>query len=232
MSHKYTPDTQELHRPRLARILGISAAVCIVLTVLGVWWIRYNLYASPFTPTFLNEHEQRVLNEKLEHLDRGARGQSPSPAMKTDDRTGNGFLEPEPYTEDASKREIRISERELNSIIARDEEKARQVAVDLSGDMVSVKLLIPLDRDFPVLGGKTIRLNCGITLRHEAGRPVVALRGVSLGGVPLPNAWLGGLKNVDLVREFGGQDGFWDTFSQGIEDIRVSDGYLYIKLKE
>jgi hypothetical protein len=89
-----------------------------------------------------------------------------------------------------------------------------------------------VEEEFPILGGKTLRLNCGVTLRYEAGKPVVALRGVSVGGVPIPNAWLGNIKDVDLVREFGGQDGFWDLFSKGVEDIRVLDGSLFVKLKE
>jgi hypothetical protein len=104
--------------------------------------------------------------------------------------------------------------------------------MDLSDDMVSVKLLIPVDKDFPVLGGKTLRLNCGITLSYDQGRPVVAIRGVSVGGVPVPNAWLGNIKNTDLVKEFGGQGGFWDIFSEGVEDIKVRDGSFVIKLRE
>ena len=51
-------------------------------------------------------------------------------------------------------------------------------------------------------------------------------------GVPIPNAWLGGLKNIDLVREFGGGEGFWKALADGIEDIRVQDGKLLIQLAE
>ena len=51
-------------------------------------------------------------------------------------------------------------------------------------------------------------------------------------GVPVPSAWLGGLKNVDLVAEFGAEPGFWKTFSEGVEDIRIRDGHVQIKLKE
>jgi hypothetical protein len=97
--------------------------------------------------------------------------------------------------------------------------------------MVSVKLVVPVENDFPLLGGKTLRLTCGITLRYEARRPVVALQGISIGGVPIPNAWLGNIKNIHLVQEFGDQGGFWKIFSEGVEDIKVSEGTLFIKLK-
>jgi len=51
-------------------------------------------------------------------------------------------------------------------------------------------------------------------------------------GVPIPNAWLGGLKNVDLISEFGTDPGFWQSFSEGVEDVRVEDGRIKVKLKE
>lgn len=213
-------------RSRGLRTLCVLAAVLIVMAVLSIWWVRHNLYASPFSPTELSQSEQQVLDVKLDRLEQA------SPGV---DRTGTdrrGRLEPEPYREDDAKRTIVLSEKELNSLIAQDEAAARRVALDLSQGMVSVKLLIPVDRDFPVLGGKTLRLSCGIHLGYEAGKPVVAVRGVNMGGVPIPNAWLGNIKNVDLVREFGGQGGFWDLFSEGVEDLRISEGSLTIRLKE
>ena len=51
-------------------------------------------------------------------------------------------------------------------------------------------------------------------------------------GVPIPNAWLGNLKNVDLVNQFGTTEGFWKSFSDGIEVIEINDGKLHIEFKE
>lgn len=213
-------------------MLGIAAGCVLVVAALSAWWIKSNLYAAPFKPTTLTERERQAFDAKLALLQRDPEGDRRAPAVTPAETKPEGRLAPEPYTEDASRREIRISEKELNALIARDEAIARRVALALSPDMISVKLVIPLDDDFPVLGGTTLRLHCGVTLRLEAGRPVVALRGVSVGGVPIPNAWLGNLKNVDLVREFSGQGGFWDLFSKGVEDIRVGDGSLFVKLRE
>jgi hypothetical protein len=61
---------------------------------------------------------------------------------------------------------------------------------------------------------------------------VVVLKGISLMGVPIPNAWLGGMKNIDLVAEFGGDPGFWKSFAAGVNNISVSEGKLFIELKE
>ena len=225
-------DDKNQTKSKWPRILGIIALFFIVVITVSVWWIKHNLYANPFNPTKLNEREQQVLNTKLERLEQSFQKQGKFSGTRTDEEMTKERLEPEDYTEDPARREIRISEKELNALIAKDEKAARQIAINLSDDMISLKLIIPVDKDIPFLGGKTLRLSCGVTLRHEAGKPVVALRGVSIGGIPIPNAWLGNLKNVDLVHEFNGQHGFWGTLSKGVEDIKVSNGSLSIKLRE
>jgi len=225
-------DDKNQTKSKWPRILGIIALFFIVVITVSVWWIKHNLYANPFNPTKLNEREQQVLNTKLERLEQSFQKQGKFSGTRTDEEMTKERLEPEDYIEDPARREIRISQKELNALIAKDEKAARQIAINLSDDMISLKLIIPVDKDIPFLGGKTLRLSCGVTLRHEAGKPVVALRGVSIGGIPIPNAWLGNLKNVDLVHEFNGQHGFWGTLSKGVEDIKVSNGSLSIKLRE
>ena len=80
--------------------------------------------------------------------------------------------------------------------------------------------------------GKTLRVSAGAELAFRADRPVVILKGVSVMGVPVPNAWLGNLKNVDLVSEFGDQSGFWQGFADGVEEIQISEGKLLLHLRE
>ena len=116
--------------------------------------------------------------------------------------------------------------------MAKKTDLSEQIAIDLSTDLASVKAIIKLDEDFPFLGGKSLTVSAGAKLAYESGRPIVILKGVKLWGVPLPNAWLGDLKNIDLVKEFGGDEGFWQSFADGIEHIKVSEGVLNIKLKE
>lgn len=91
---------------------------------------------------------------------------------------------------------------------------------------------VPLEEDFPVMGGKTLRINAGVELAFQIGKPIVKLKGVSLMGVRVPNAWLGNLKNVDLVQELGAAPGFWKAFADGVENISVVEGELKVKLKE
>ena len=80
--------------------------------------------------------------------------------------------------------------------------------------------------------GKLVRINAGFEMRHdEARKPVVVLRGVSIMGVPLPNAWLGNMKNIDLVEEVG-EPGFWNSFAAGVEDLQIREGEIYVLLRE
>ncbi len=69
-------------------------------------------------------------------------------------------------------------------------------------------------------------------MRYAEGRPVIILKGVSIWGMPMPNAWLGNMKNIDLVKEFGEDKGFWKAFADGVEEIEVKEEKLRIKLKE
>ncbi len=213
----------------LLQVMGIVALAIIVTALLTAWWVKHYIYASKFTPTVLTAKEQKVLDSKLAKLEQTA---NRTPAIRKKRQGKETSLEPEAYSEEGSKREISLTEKELNALIANNPEVAQRVAIDLSDDLVSVKLVVPMDEEIPVLGGKTLRLNLGVILRYENKRPVIALKGVSLGGIPLPNAWLGNLKNRNLVKEFGTEGGFWKLFSDGVADLNVQNGRILIKLKE
>jgi hypothetical protein len=113
-----------------------------------------------------------------------------------------------------------------------DAEMGKRVAVDLADDLVSVKLVVPVNNEMPLVGGKMLKLNFGLALSYADGKPIVAMRGISIGGIPLPGAWWGDIKNINLVEEFGGSGGFWDQFAKGVDDLKIQDGHLHITLKE
>jgi hypothetical protein len=212
------------------QVMGIVALVMIVTALLTAWWVKHYIYASKFTPTVLTAKERKVLDSKLVKLQESAKKDLIVPKKKR--QKMGAPLEPEAYSEEGAKREISFTEKELNALIANHPEVAQRVAINLSNNLVSVKLVIPIDEEIPVLGGKTLRLNLGLILSYEKERPVVALKGVSIGGIPLPNAWLGNLKNRNLVKEFGDEGGFWKLFSEGVADLQVKRGHILIKLKE
>ena len=206
------------------RIFGIILITVIISVVATVFIINNYLFPKQLEPVELTQREESTLNQKLKHF-----GLPSLPASANED---SNTLTPEPYSEVGAKREITFSEKELNAMLAKNTDLADKVAIDLTDNLASAKIIIPLDPDFPFLGGKTIKTNAGAELAYANGRPIVVLKGVSVWGIPIPNAWLGNLKNVDLVKEFGGDEGFWKSFSDGVENIRVIEGELKIKLKE
>lgn len=234
-----TADTTQLGAtpPRKGGLRGIHVFWIVVATVLVTaaltyWVVRTYVYARDFKPVELNLEEQRTLDAKLRTL-----GYEPGPAVPPDDRalsreTDEQWLRPERYDEAGARREVSFSERELNGLLANNPDLARRLAVDLADDLVSARLLVPLDPDFPLLGGKTLRVSAGVEMAFRDARPIVILKGVSIMGIPIPNAWLGGLKNIDLVSEFGDQGGFWKGFAEGVENIHVEDGHLKLELRE
>jgi hypothetical protein len=233
-----TTEHEQLENPahkrgfRAIHILWIVLATILLSATVTYWVVRTYVYAKDFTPVQLSQSEQQVLNDKLKQL-----GYQPSPASEPAQPSqprerDEQWLRPERYSEAEARREVYFSERELNAMVANNQDLAKKLAIDLGDDLVSARLLIPMDRDFPILGGKTLRVSTGVEMAFRDTKPVVILKGVSVMGVPIPNAWLGGLKNIDLISEFGDQQGFWAGFAEGVEDIRVVEGELRIKLKE
>ncbi len=206
------------------KTLGIMLITVIISVIATVLVINYVLFPKQLDPVELSQKEENKLNQKLKQF-----GLPTLPASADQQKPA---LEPEPYSEANAKRDIFFSEKELNAILAKNTELADKVAIDLSDNLASAKMIIPLDPDFPFLGGKTLKVNAGAELAYANGRPIVVLKGVSVWGVPIPNAWLGNLKNVDLVKEFGGDEGFWKSFADGVDNISVVEGQLQIKLKE
>lgn len=226
-----TPEAQGFSGRQV--ILIVLAAIIFTLLI-TFFVVRTYIFPAEFKPVNLSEKEEQQLNQKLAELDI-LQGRGPDGNVEISGNlieAGETKLQPERYSEAGASREIRFNERELNALLASNTDMARRLAVDLSDDLASAKLLIPLDPDFPVMGGKTLRLNAGVQLSFSNDRPVVILKGVSVMGVPIPNAWLGNLKNVDLVREFGTDEGFWKAFASGVELIEVKQGQLLIRLKE
>jgi hypothetical protein len=212
--------------------VALFMLVAILVTAgLSFWFFRTYIQPADFKPVELSVREQSKLDSKLQQL--GVNPHDLLPNAKREDKFDEeGRLVPEKYTEEAGSRDIRMSERELNALVASNPDMARRFAIDLSNDLASAKLLIPVDPDMPMLGGRTLRVNAGVELAYHDGKPLVMLRGVSVMGVPIPNAWLGNLKNVDLVNEFGTGPGFWNSFAAGVDLIEIADGELHIKLKE
>lgn len=205
------------------RTFGIVMISVLLTLGIAYWVFTVYLFPASFQPVQLNAKEQQQLDAKLRRL---------GVQLETQGSVQRPALEPEPYSETGASRDIHFSERELNALLAHNTDLANKLAIDLSENLASAKLLIDLDPELPLFGGKTLKVTAGMELSLHNGQPRAVLKGVSVWGVPLPNAWLGNLKNVDLVYEFGGAGGFWQAMKEGVESIAVRQGELHIRLKE
>ena len=230
-------------------LCGVKVLLIVLVTILltvgiTVFVVRTYIFPSELTPVTLNVKEELKLDNKLRQL--GWQPETNASAERPTRESGNRVktdttqvaksdmdeLTPEAYRELDGDRQVSFSEKEVNSMIGNNPDFARRVAIDFSDNLTSAKILVPIPEDFPFMPGEILRVNAGIDIHlDENRRPVVALVGVSLMGVPIPNAWLGNMKRVNLVGEFG-DSGFWNAFADGVEDIQVRDGELYIKLKK
>ncbi len=220
------------------QVLGLVALAVLITAGVSILVFKTYFFPSEFRPVNLNSREEKVLAEKFETLDSikagvsSQRNKALRKSTKSPRLDSTSTIEPVPYSEEGVKREIEFTERELNGMLAKNTDLAKKLAIDLSDDLISAKLILPIDEDFPIMGGKILRLRSGLVFTYAKGKPVVILKGITIMGVPIPNAWLGGIKNIDLIENFGADKGFWKTFSDGVEDIRVEEGLLKIKLKE
>ena len=225
----------ELDATRKQGLSGLQVFAIVSLTILVTagftyWVLSTYIFAKEFKTVTLSSAEEQVLEEKLQVL--GLDLEAAPTAAVADEFDSQGNLQPQRYSEEGARRDVSFSERELNALLANNTDLARKVAIKLSDDLVSARMLMPMDPDFPILGGKTLRASAGVELAYREGRPVVIIKGVSIWGVPVPNAWLGNVKNIDLVGEFGADRGFWKSFADGVQNIRVEDGQLRVQLKE
>ncbi len=217
-------ETGQTKKRGCLRTLGIILITSIISIVGSILVLNYYIFPSRLEPVELSQREESTLNSKLKQFG--------LPTLPSQSAANSSAIEPEAYSEVGASREINFTEKELNAMLAKNTDLADKVAIDLAENLASAKIIIPLDPDFPILGGKTLKVNAGAELSYANGRPTVILKGVKVWGVPIPNAWLGNLKNVDLIKEFGGNEGFWKSFADGVENISVTEGQLKIKLKE
>lgn len=214
--------------------LIVIGAACLA-SILTIVLAKVYLFPKEFRPVHLDAQEEQALDTKIKKLTADApqagAGTDKKNAQHTAAKQPEEALTPERYSESNADRVIHLTERELNGLLARNTDLAKKLAIDLSDDLASAKLLVPLDPDLPFFGGKTLKVTAGMELRYNGQRPVAILRGVSIWGVPIPNAWLGGLKNIDLFGEFGMDQGFWHTVAAGVADIHIVDGKLTIRLR-
>ena len=126
------------------QVTGILVFAIVITVAITLWLVWSGLFMDEFTPVTLSQSEEQVLKEKLSEI--GVE------LADTNTQTST-ILKPERYSEAGANREISFSERELNAVLAKNTDLADKLAIDLSDNLISAKLLLPVDEEFPFIGG-------------------------------------------------------------------------------
>jgi hypothetical protein len=215
-SRKALPTTSSWKRTVLI-VLGTLVLGCGITAAASAWWVKRNIYASPMQPVRLNTAEQQTLDAKLKAL------QSPPAAVQ-----------PRVLTPEEQRRTLILTQKEINAYLA-EQNLGEQVRVDLGEGTVSATMIVPIppDSGLPLVSGTTLRLTMSVDAVMDANKKLaIKLTDVRLGGISLPNAWLGDLKGVNLVADSVTTDPAIQRFLAGIKEMEIHPDGLRVLLNE
>lgn len=192
--------------------------VIIVATVaITLWWIQ-----RPIKPVVLSAAEKATVEQKLQHLGGGT---STTP-LEADSK-------PKPELDRSytpGSKELRLTERELNGLLNANTDLGQTVRLELGQDAINAYLVVPIPQDFPIGGGKMFRARGRFRLSLTDGKaPVAMLEDVTVLGLSLPKAWLGGLKGENLLADAVGKTNGTPVL-QGVKSLRVVPGAIVLEV--
>ncbi|MEZ5384879.1 MAG: LmeA family phospholipid-binding protein [Prosthecobacter sp.] len=189
----------------LAVILGCAG----IAAATTAYWVKHTFYPSPITPVSLTATEQAEFDGKLRALS-----------------------DPSTIPPDEVNRTILLTEREVNAYLA-EQQLGETVQVKFGNGNVSAAIILTAPEDFPVAPNRKIRVRftfgTSLTPEHKLS---LQLDDLSLGGISLPNSWLGDIKGVDLVAENVESDPALQKFLAGIQSLDIRDGAMKLVLNK
>jgi hypothetical protein len=196
----------------LALLLLIVATVAIT-----IWYIQ-----RPIKPVVLTAPEKTVVDEKLARLDKAPEVKPSNPRLPEKPSEADRVYVP-------GSKEIRLTERELNGLLNENTDLENTVRFELSRNAINAYVVAPIPKDVPIMGGKMFRARGRFRLSVEKGsEPYAVLEDVTVFGVSLPKAWLGGIKGENLLADAVGKP----QALKGIKSLRVEPGVLILELED
>lgn len=202
-------------------LLGLLVLVCATVAI-TVWYIQ-----RPIKPVVLSAAEKAAVDKKLEHLG-GTPGDGPRAPIPDG---GRNLPEPDRLYVPGSK-VLRLTERELNGLLNANTDLGKTVRLEFGQDAINAYVTAPIPQDVPVVGGKMFRARGRFRLSLTNGAaPYAILEDVTVFGVSLPKAWLGGLKGENLLaKAVGERNGA--PMLRGVKSLRVEPGALVLEVAD
>ncbi len=218
-----TPPPARKHNPWLLGCGGLLVLVLLVFaTVAGtIWWIQ-----RPIRPVVLSPQEKSVVEKKIQELETGTvplgmPGADSAATEKTAAADPGGYV--------PGEKVLRLTEREINGLLNLNTDLGEKVRLEFARDAVNAYLAIPIPEDFPIGAGTVFRMRGRFKVSiGNGGQPYAILEDVTIFGLSLPKAWLGGIKGENLLGEALGEG----PRLQGIKSLKVEPGALVLEVED
>ena len=205
-----TTATKSRNGSCLIRGLVIAGILLAAIGLLVLWYNR------PIHPVVLTEPEKTAIETKIAAM------------QAATDEAADAPTAPPEYV--PGEREIAFTDRELNGLLNEHTALGDQVAFEFVPGAVLARVTTTLADDVPILGGRKLRARAKFIIDASTPAPVLALEDLTVWGISIPNDWLGGIKNTNVLGEaFGAPDG---QGIPGVESLVIERGRLVIRLKE
>lgn len=201
-----------------------------------LWWYKHNFDPQPMKPVVLSEKERAAFESKLAVF--GDPPMAPVtvnvPVMPGQQQPGRPPAAlPVPTVEPgAENRTIIISEREVNAYLAK-QNLGENIQVSFAEGKLAANIIVEAPPDFPLFAGQKVRVKLtfgtGLTPEHKLS---FVFDDVSVGGISLPNAWLGDVKGIDLVEKNLQSDPGLQRFLDGIQTLEIHPGSAKVVLNK
>jgi hypothetical protein len=221
----------------LALLVVIAATVAITY-----WWIQ-----RPIKPVVLSASEKTAVDQKLQHLNGGnAAPQPPATASATSSIPNRPPIAaapaaPAPGTEAnlgpgghyvPGSKVLKLTDREINGLLNANTDLGKSVRLEFARDAVNTYLAVRIPEDFPIGGGKMFRARGSFRVSlGSGGAPYAVLEDVTVFGLSLPKAWLGGIKGENLIGQAVGERNGAPVL-RGIKSLRVEPGALVLEVED
>jgi hypothetical protein len=127
---------------------------------------------------------------------------------------------------------LKLTEREINGLLNANTDLGKSVRLEFATDAINAYVAVPIPQDFPVGGGRIFRARgrFRVSLGNDA-TPFAILEDVTVFGLSLPKAWLGGVKGENLIGQAMGERNGKPVF-RGIKSLRVEPGALVLEVED
>lgn len=229
-------------------LFGCGTIVVLFLLVIAtvaltIWWIQ-----RPIKPVVLSPREKAVVDQKLQRLQ--AENPTPAPgqrASRSEQQANGGSDARPPAINPATGPEIddrnlriyvpgskvlKLTEREVNGLLNSNTDLGRSVRLEFAQDAINAYLAVRIPDDFPIGGGKMFRARGRFRVSlGNGGEPYAILDDVTVFGLSLPKAWLGGIKGENLLGQAMGEHNQWKGI-KGVKSLRVEPGALVLEVED